>query len=374
MKISDFKKLENVITNQDFNKSYGVINKVMLALSYFGHLASIFLAYYFVSKIFSGAIPDQPIFVGVVSIILLSGLELLKRDFFDKASFQYFKNSGFTKDMTSLILFSSIIISLSFYSSISGAREFSSKSKELESKKTEQISTYTDSLNKVYSTKISGVESEIQKDKDKIDIKDKEQTGLESVSGLTSQQRNRVRDLKSEKQALKDDVTKLEGDIKTIKAENETIISDYTSKINETVDVVKKDNTSNSILFIIISTLIELVILFGVSFNEYFKFRSYKDFKAKLDKDPNYHKWELYDGVLNSIYSDETKINDKLPTNKQIADMSKLEGIGILTKDVIDFTKTLSTLRIIRSSGSARYFNKTKEQSLEILKKHFNID
>ena len=311
MKISDFKKLENVITNQDFNKSYGVINKVMLALSYFGHLASIFLAYYFVSKIFSGAIPDQPIFVGVVSIILLSGLELLKRDFFDKASFQYFKNSGFTKDMTSLILFSSIIISLSFYSSISGAREFSSKSKELESKKTEQISTYTDSLNKVYSTKISGVESEIQKDKDKIDIKDKEQTGLESVSGLTSQQRNRVRDLKSEKQALKDDVTKLEGDIKTIKAENEKIISDYTSKINETVDVVKKDNTSNSILFIIISTLIELVILFGVSFNEYFKFRSYKDFKAKLDKDPNYHKWELYDGVLNSIYSDETKINDK---------------------------------------------------------------
>jgi hypothetical protein len=276
--------------------------------------------------------------------------------------------------MAPLVIFSSIIVFASFYSSISGAKEFSSKSKELDVKKTEQVSTYADSINKVYLTKITTIEVEIQKDKDKLDKKDQEQTQLESVSGLTSQQRNRIRDLKTEKLTLKDDVSKLEVDIKSVKEENKKVISDYEATLTQNVDTQKKDNSSNSILFVIISTLIELVILAGVSFNEYYKIRSYNDFKQKLDKDPNYQKWEIYNGILETIYSDESKINDKLPTNKSIVDQCKLNGQVVLTKDIVDFTKTLVTLRIIKSSGSARYFSKTKEQSLETLKKHFNID
>jgi len=374
MRISEFKKLSNSITNQDFNKNYGVLNKVMFVASIFGHFASIFLAYYFVVKIFSGAVPDQPIAVGIAAVILLSILELLKRDLFDKASFQYFKNGTFVKDMAPLVAFSSIIVFASFYSSISGAKEFSSKSKELETQKTEQVSVYSDSINKVFLNKITVVESEIQKDKDKLEKKDQEQTQLESVSGLTSQQRNRVRDLKTEKQALKDDVSKLENDIKSLKEENKKVISDYELALTQNVDDKKKDNSSNSVLFVIISTLIELIILAGVSFNEYYKIRSYNDFKQKLDKDPNFQKWELYNNMLENIYSDEAKINDKLPTNKAIVDQCKLNGQVVLTKDVVDFTKTLVNLKVIKSSGSARYFSKTKEQSLESLKKHFNID
>ena len=80
MKINEFKQLEDKINNQNFNKGYKTINIVMTFLSYFGHVASIFLAYFILSKILSGAMTNNPVAVFIASIIILSGLELLKRD------------------------------------------------------------------------------------------------------------------------------------------------------------------------------------------------------------------------------------------------------------------------------------------------------
>ena len=53
MKIDDYKKLEKKINGQNFNQSYKTINVVLTILSYFGHVASIFLAYFMLSKISS---------------------------------------------------------------------------------------------------------------------------------------------------------------------------------------------------------------------------------------------------------------------------------------------------------------------------------
>ena len=133
MKLNDFKKLEESIQEQDFNKSFKNINKVMFFLSIFGHLASIFLAYFLVSKILSGAITDNPFLVSIASIILLGGLELLKREIFDKFSLQQIKHKSFTNsDVLPLFLVSLVIVSISFYSSVKGAKEFSNKSKQID--------------------------------------------------------------------------------------------------------------------------------------------------------------------------------------------------------------------------------------------------
>ena len=40
----------------------------------------------------------------------------------------------------------------------------------------------------------------------------------------------------------------------------------------------------------------------------------------------------------------------------------------------MNFLKVITGLNIIKVSGSAKYFNKTKEISVEILRKHFNIE
>jgi hypothetical protein len=374
MLIRDYKKLEDSINNQDFNKSYKTINIVMFALSIFGHFASIFLAYFMLSKILSAAMTDNPIVVFVASIIILTGIELLKRDIFEKFSFQYLKVKSFGKDVMPLLLLSIIIISISFYSSISGAKEFSSKSAILEDSKKEIIQHYKDSVSNVYNLKIEGVNNDIKVNKSKLESKDKEQTELESVQPLSYQQRNRVRDLKEEKRILREENVKFEGSISDLNIELSNTIKSKEEELTKDTDSKKEDNSKNSSLFIIISTLIELTILAGVYFNKYYKFRSYKEFRDKIERDPNYQKWVTYESILDVIYGKDSKVNDKLPSNKNIVEMCKLNDVIILQRDMNDFIKLMTNLNVIKSSGSARYIAKQRDLAFDILKSHFNIN
>ena len=373
MKINEFKKLEEKINGQNFNQGYKNINVVMLLLSIFGHFASIFLAYFALSKVLGGVIENNPVAVFIASIVMLSGLELLKRDIFDKFSIQYLKVKAFTKDVLPLFILSLAIISTSFYASIHGAKEFSSKEAVIEQTQKETVNLFSDSLTKVYNVKITDIETEIKVNKDKLDAKDKEQTELEAIQPPTRSQKSRIKDLKDEKTTLRTDITKLETDESTVKTELATKIKEHETTIGAETEDKKKDNSSNSLAFILISTLIELVILAGVYFNEYYKFRSYKEFRNRLEKDPNYQKWMLYDQILNIIYTEDTKMNQKLPANKGIADMCKVNDIIVMPKDVTDFLKVMNNLGIIKTSGSSRYVNKQRDLAFEILRKQFNI-
>ena len=373
MKINEFKKLEEKINGQNFNQGYKIINVVMLLLSIFGHFASIFLAYFALSKVLGGVIENNPVAVFIASIVMLSGLELLKRDIFDKFSIQYLKVKAFTKDVLPLFILSLAIIGTSFYASINGAKEFSSKEAVIEQTQKENVNQFSDSLTKVYNVKITDIEAEIKVNKDKLDAKDKEQTELEAIQPPTRSQKSRIKDLKDEKTTLRSDITKLEADETTVKTELATKIKEHETTVGAETEDKKKDNSSNSLAFILISTLIELVILAGVYFNEYYKFRSYKEFRDRLEKDPNYQKWMLYDQMLNIIYTEDTKMNQKLPANKGIADMCKVNDIIVMPKDVTDFLKVMNGLGIIKTSGSSRYVNKQRDLAFEILRKQFNI-
>jgi hypothetical protein len=373
MKISEFKKLEEKITNQDFNRSYKNINVIMLILSIFGHIASIFLAYFMLSKVLAGAITNNPAVVFIASIIILSGVELLKRDIFDKFSSQYLKLKAFTKDVLPLFILSIIIIGISFYASINGAKEFSSKSDEIEKDKKEILTQYSDSLTKVYNTKITEFENEKKVVKSKIEAKDAEQTSIESVQPISRQSRNRLMDLKNEKTQLRTDIQNLDTNIVQTKRELSTKIETKEKELTAETNNKKSDNSSNSLAFVIISTLIELTILAGVYFNEYYKFRSYREYRQKIEKDPNFQKWMLYDQILDVIYTEDAKMNQKLPSNKSIIDICKVNDMIVLQKDVTDFLKVLAGLGIIKQTGGSRYISKQRDLAFESLRKHFNI-
>lgn len=373
MKINEFKKLEEKINGQNFGQGYKNINTLMLILSVFGHFASIFLAYFALSKVLGGVIENNPTAVFIASVVLLSGLELLKRDIFDKFSIQYLKVKAFTKDVLPLFILSFTIVGLSFYTSIHGAKEFSSKDKVIEETKKEVVNQYSDSLTKIYNVKVAEIDTEIKADKEKIDAKDKEQTDLEAIQPPTRSQRNRIKDLKDEKGLLREEIAKLEGDQNNIKAELATKLKEHETEVSADAEDKKKDNSSNSFAFVLISTLIELVILAGVYFNEYYKFRSYREFRNRLEKDPNYQKWMLYDQMLSIVYQEDAKMNQKLPANKGIADMCKVNDIIVMPKDITDFLKVMNNLGIIKTSGSSRYINKQRDLAFEILRKQFNI-
>lgn len=378
MDINQFKKLEKKINGYSFNQNYKSINIIMTVLSYFGHLVSIFLAYFFMSKVLSAAVIDNKIFVIITSLMILGGLELLKRDIFDKFSIQSIKDKTISKSAIPLFITSLLLIAGSFYSSINGAKEFSSKSKQIEIIKDEKVSGYRDSINLIYNDKITEVELEIKTYKEILIKKDNEQTRInESLSDrgyLTRSEKERNSQLVEEKKDINSKIISSESKISNIKSERDSNIEKFESKLIEETDSEKNDNTKNSFLFVMISTLIELVILGGVYFNQYYKFRSYKEFREKIENDPNYQKWLLFDQMLNIVIPEDAKINQKLPSNRSIIDMCRVSDTIVLPKDVTEFLKTLTNLGIVKSSGSVKYISKTKDSAQETLRKHFNIE
>lgn len=373
MKISEFKDLERKINNINFNQSYKNINVIMTILSYFGNLASIFLAYFFMSKIIAGGI-ENTVAVFISSVIILSGIELLKRDIFDKFSVQYLKDKKLAKSVLPLAIISLLLICSSFYLSINGAHDFSNKSDKIEMTKDTTLQVYTDSLNTLYNGKIKLKEDEINAIKSQISGKDKEQTDIEALQPLNRQQRQRVADLKKEREILRGDVTKSETDISNLKTEKDSEIKKKETELSSKTNEKKEDSNKNSFLFVIISTIVELAILAGVYFNQYYRFRSYREYRERIERDPNFQKWMLYEQILDIIYREDTRMNEKLQSNKAIIEICKVNGIIILPKDITEFLKVVSGLGIIKVSGSAKYINKQRDLSFEILRKHYGVE
>lgn len=373
MKLDDFKKLEGKINSENFHDGYKNIDRVMYYLSMFGHLASIFLAYFLVFNVISSAI-DNTIVAGICSVILLFGLELLKRELFDKFSIQFLKFKNFaSKEVLPLLIISTMLVSVSFYATISGAKEFSSKEKEIVENSNKQIDTISNTIKSKYDLKIKEYEDEIKLYKLKIEQKDTEQTNLENGTSISPQQRQRIKDLKDEKVSLKNDISNSETKIKEVKSEAENEVGKAETDIMAKTDDKKNENSSNTLMFIFISSIIEILIIAGVYFNEYYKHRSYKEFKNKIDKDSNFQTWNLYNSVLDVIFTDDTKMNDKLPSSKGIIDICKVNGIIVLQKDLTSLFKLLASLGIIKNSGSVKYIVKNKDVSVELVMKHFKI-
>jgi flagellar biosynthesis chaperone FliJ len=375
MKLSDYKKLEESMKEIDFHTNFKNINRVMFVLSIFGHISSIFLAYFLVNKIIGSAVEDNPFLVGIASVILLSGLELLKREIFDKFSLQFIKvKQLFSPDVLPLFLVSIGIVSISFYASIKGAQEFSTKSKQIDTQVESNVETFGDSLRKIAKSEEREYKVELSKIKSEKELKDKELTELSANTEPNRSQMKRKQFLEKWLRDYPVGLQNIESKIDTLNQRTEKKISQYVDKTQLKAKDKKDENKDNSFFFVLISTIIELMILFGVYFNEYFKFRSFNEFKSKLDKDTNYQKWIKYNGVLELLFNDDTKVNDKLPTSKMTFDLAKVAGIPILVKEISDITKLFTSLGIIRSSGNAKYILKDKVTSLEILKKHFKID
>jgi hypothetical protein len=362
MKISEFKKLKKKIENQNFNQEYKTINMVMLTLSYFGHIASIFLAYFMLSKILEGSINNK-IAVFISSIVILGGIEILKRDIFHKFSILYLKVKSLTKDVMHLFFLSILIIGISFYASINGASEFhadSSGKDKIENKNDTLMSNQSDVIKEKYLSQIREQDSIYRSNDSKISMFAKRKR-LTDIEKANMDDWKKIRDIsKSEKDKLK------------LKMDSE--IEDSNKKIKSNTEKEKEENSKNALSFIILSTLIEIVILAGVYFGEYYKFRSYREFRDKIEKDPNYQKWLLYNEILEIVYTEDTKMNQKLPSNKGIIEMCKVNDIIVMPKDMINFLKTMAGLGIIKVSGSTRYINKQRDLSFEILRKNFNIE
>jgi len=380
MKIDEFDKLEKKINKQNFHESYKTLKLVMVALSYFGHIASIFLAFFMLSNILLGVMDNKPV-VYAVTVIVLSAIELLKRDIFHKFSILYLKLRAFTKDVLPLFFLSITIIGISFYSSIKGASEYSSKSDKIEKDSEKIIKKTQDSIKGIYDTRINDKVNEIsllEKDVNSLRGQQRQLNDLALTGSLTKEQKRLLsllpKQISEAEKQNKDVISGKKDELDKLKSDLDSETDKAVKKIKGDVFKQKKDNSKNSVAFIIFSTIIEISILAGVYFKDYYDVRSHREKKNELEKDGSYQKWRVYKQILEIIYTEDTKVNQKLPSGKGIIDNCKVNDVIILPKDITNFLKTMTSLGIIKVSGSTRYFAKERSLAFEALNKHFNIE
>lgn len=385
MKAKEYKKLKKEIDNQSFSESYKSLNTVLKYLSILGNFGSIFLASFFISELFKKSVTvlESDIAVWIITLTLLGALELIKRFVFDKFSLNFIKVKNiFTKNVFPLAIFSISIIGMSFYSSLNGAKEFTSKSDIIEQETDLNIKEYKDSIYNNYQVRVDELEEDIRFYKTSIREKDAEQAvinkSLQERGYLYRSERERNNQLINEKNDLEEKILRYEDRLKEVISDRNLEITTYEETMLSKSDSKKEENKSNSIVFIFISTTIEFLILIGIYFNKFYLFKSYRDMRKKINEDPNYQLWYLYSEVLEVLYMNEDEYNQgsmiKLPSSRELWDICRMQDLPLTRSEFDNSLKLFNSLKISKTKGSSRYLFKTREEAENILSSHFNVD
>tara|TARA_R110000772_G_scaffold55_12_gene375 strand:- start:1277 stop:2389 length:1113 start_codon:yes stop_codon:yes gene_type:complete len=369
MELNKFKNLEVKVKKPDFGKDFKSLNMILRGLSIFGNIASIFLASFFVTELLSVAI-DNPIIYWIIAVIALSGLELTKREIFYRFSRDFIRTKTIFKSaVLPMLFFTMMLISMSFYSSLSGAQKFSSRSDIIEIATTEKVSTFKDSTNLYYQNKIDVLENQNQDLFDANKTTDQQiKTLLEEHPGWTNSAK-RLRDGKTENNAQ---IEKNDDKIKEIKSERDTVVGDYTEDVEGKSNEEKDKNENDSLIFILISTLIEFLILIGIYFNNVYNFRSYKDTKQKLLSDDNFRRYYEYSEILNVVFLNR-KDKDPVPDIDLMVDLLVMNKVYLTKIQVQKALKLFDALKIIETNDIHTYLIKDKDEAQEVIKEHFHI-
>ena len=133
------------------------IDKSLYIFSWFGNCASIFLAFFFLQSLFQSSFKgvSNTVVVTFGIILFLTLFELLKRYIFGLFSVEFIKLKFklFKKQMLFYVISSLLLVSGSFYLSLSGAKDFIDNQKIFEKETKTLVSSKKDSITSVYEKK-----------------------------------------------------------------------------------------------------------------------------------------------------------------------------------------------------------------------------
>ena len=158
MDLNKYSELRDKIKSQDFETKNKDVDTWLNIFSYVGNIGSIFFAFFLVFPALLLAISANLVqgeastyLAGFISILILSGFELLKRKVLANLSFDIVKNKfKIHKSLIGWAIFSVGIVSASFYFSLNGAINFASTSKDVNVNIENVANTQIDSINLIY--------------------------------------------------------------------------------------------------------------------------------------------------------------------------------------------------------------------------------
>lgn len=371
MEIKKYSELRNKIKSKNFEGKNKSVDTTLFLLSFLGNIGSIFFAYFLLNPAFYKAISanlsmgDGAIYAaGFLTILVLSIFEIIKRKILGNLSFDLVKNNySITKNFIGWLLFGAALISASFYFSLNGAKNFATTSITKNTIIEKNIDSEKDSLNNLYT--------------------EYKQTYLEDNTSLRENNRElrsqiaktplNYRTVRNEYQDIVD------ANVETIKS-NEDKINELDNELNSKIQKLEQDldkeiaknsdeDVGNILLFLVISTSIEVIIILGVYFRQYYNYHVYQINQG--DMEDIVIKRERYLKLLKFIYKEGT-----VSTGQPIIGVSKLKDllreksqIQSPNKFVDEFLNETKYMGIFKTNGNRTYTAVTYEEALRKIDK-----
>jgi len=365
-----YERMKNKSTEKSYAYRFKFIKFIMTLGSFFGNFASIFFAFFFFTALFSSSfisIGGMGLTIGIITFLSL--FELLKRYVFDQFSHKYIINSKtlFSKNMSGFIISTLILISFSFFFSMSGAQKFMNKDKEIQTEKRKTLENETDSISNYYM-------SEYIKP-----IKEENKEYLKQKSEILSQRNEWVKKGWNTK-SFDENINKLDDMIqqnkdKISKYENkrEEKISEFKEEYLEIIEKESDSNKMNIIWFLLISATIEILILSGIYFNRHYQNQVVKEYEKNVASTPNFKKWKKCKEILKMIYETGVNVDEPISSTNEITELVSINDLNISKNDVEMAFKVFGHLKFYERSGNRRILKLNEEEANLSLKNHFKI-
>lgn len=388
LKVEEYNKLQKEIKEKDFHSNYSSFSKISYYLSFIGNLFSILFAYFFVYGIINSTILEPTtsttVLVFLITGLILVGTEIIKRFVFDKFSQSYIKFKFSVNETVVLGFVSLAFVVFSFYLSLNGAKEYANKDKEIKNNVEQNVDTYEDSIKNIYQVKIDKLDSinnSILSQNNKIDeditninnsilsIDGNDWSSNQKRNSLKELSKARTTDKERNNQRLKDN----DISVKEMKKEQESDIKKYLDKQEVKAEEMILDNADNPTRFIIFSTVIEFLILFGIYFMNYYKIRSVRDYEGKASKDPKFKQYNGWNEILDVIYSN-AKMGDYIPFKAELLKILKTNSNSMSPKEAENALTVMTRIGILSKRGSKKEISMTQGEARERIREYFKID
>lgn len=370
-----YEKIRNKIIKMNFEEKYKQLSLWLFSFSFIGNIGSIFFAYFLIYPIFNDAL-IQYLDINVVflssffTILILFMFELIKRIVLKIFSFDFIKNKYSFKNINivSWFLISLPLILLSFYFSINGAMKFADKNNIIQNKYDKVLSIKKDSLKNIY-------------DEEKKYFIDQNTKLREQNSNL----RNNIIETPLNYITARKEYQKIiDKNIDIIK-ENNIEINKIEEKYNIEYENIKneiknkiiendKNNEISIIVFILISTLIEFLIITGIYFKVYYDYTVYKLNENKLES--YFRKRDNYLILLDFIYKrGQLNVGDVVMGLNKLKQILNDNNVPNSNKLAVSFFTDLEYHNIVKTQGKKKYFEIDYETAKNIIiKTGENID
>jgi hypothetical protein len=370
MDLKKYDELRKKIHKKDFEGNNKSLDNWLYKLSFLGNVGSIFFAYFLVNPALHKAISVNLIsgnwgfvLALIITIAILVSFEAIKRLLIKNFSFNAVKNKFKVKQgkLLSWFAFSIAIVSLSFYLSLNGARNFASTSLQKNEVAQTDLQSQVDSLTNQYDNQKS------------IYLIDNQ-----NLREVTNDLREKLaetpvtyRTIRNEYQASIDKNTEVINNnqerIDQLDEELQLVVAELRQTYVSTTDQNKRDDVRNIWLFILISTSIEVLIIVGVYFREFYEYNLFIANEDRLEK--VYKKRDRYRAMLEYVYREgKAQPGERIMGAQKLIDLvSENSTISQPKTFVENFLRDMENLDIFVVEGKRRNLNATYQEALNVI-------